>query len=162
MSVQKPTILLVHGGWHYPFCYDALAEQLNALGYAVVCPELRTIGADTHGLTPAHDVALIRQVALPFFEKGDEVVLVGHSYGGIPSCAATEGYTVQERAQRGLPGGFKSIVFMAAFAIPKRGMDLLQAFGGSWAPWQTASPPYTKVSVELNYRVLLLSVLDFS
>ncbi|KAI1849199.1 hypothetical protein JX266_005160 [Neoarthrinium moseri] len=141
---SKPVILLIHGGWHYPKCYGPLVDELEGLGYSVLCPELPTLGADTHGKTPADDVALIHEIVLPLFDQGKEIVIIGHSYGGIPACASTQGLGVQERALEGKKGGFKSIVFLAAFAIPKRGMDLLQTFGGSWGVWQNATTPYTR------------------
>jgi alpha-beta hydrolase superfamily lysophospholipase len=147
MTSQKPTILIVHGAWHYPSHYSPLMNELEALNYTVPCPQPRTLGSDTHGRTPADEIVLIRQMASDMFEKGHEVVLVGHSYGGIPACAATEGFTTQQRAAQGSSGEFKAIVFLAAFAIPRKGMDLLQAFGGSWAPWQSASLPCTGVNL---------------
>jgi hypothetical protein len=81
------------------------------------------------------------------FDAGQEVVIIGHSYGGVPACAATQGQSVSERAAEGKKGGFRSIIYMAGFAIPERGKDLLQTFGGSWTPWQDPAVPYTKVSL---------------
>lgn len=145
-SSKKPIILMIHGGWHYPKCYDPFLDRLRARGYTVLCPVLPTLGADTHGKTPADDIAHIRGVVSPLFDAGEEVVIIGHSYGGIPACASTQGLGVEERAKEGKAGGFRSIIYLAAFAIPKRGMDLLTTFGGSWGVWQNAAKPYTRVS----------------
>ncbi|KAH8662325.1 hypothetical protein BX600DRAFT_437723 [Xylariales sp. PMI_506] len=152
-SPVKPLILLVTGAWHLPPLYEILKQELGALGYDFVCPKLATMGADSQGLDWRADVELLRRVAEPLFEgegggsAGREVVLLAHSYGGIPACAATEGFTVRERSAAGKKGGFRSIIYMAAFALPQRGMDLLQAFGGTWAPWMNAAEPYTKNQV---------------
>lgn len=51
--------------------------------------------------------------------------------GGIAASAATEGQTVAERRARGLSGGIKAVVYIAAVALPKRGMSLLESLGCS-------------------------------
>lgn len=144
MTSDKPIILMVTGAWHRPFLYDRLKEQLNNLGYQFLCPELASMGDDKHGVTWHADVELICDLAEPLFDEGKEVVVIGHSYGGIPACAATQGLSVQERAAQGKRGGFRSVIFMAGFAIPKAGLDLLQTFGGSWTSWQNPAVSYTK------------------
>jgi hypothetical protein len=85
------------------------------------------------------------ETAEQFFVQGREVVLIAHSYGGIPATAATQGQGVQERQAAGLNGGFHSIIFLAAFAIPVRGWDLITTFGGAYPPWLETSEKYTKV-----------------
>ncbi|KAI1344165.1 Alpha/beta hydrolase fold-1 [Xylariaceae sp. FL0016] len=147
MSSPKPTLLLVNGAWHHPGLYSPLVKQLEAEGFHVLTPELRTLGADKHGKTHTDDVALIREIAIPRFDEGEEIIIVAHSYGGIPACASTEGLGVHERAAESKKGGFKAIVYLAAFAIPKRGMSLLEAFGGAWAPWM--NPGATKAGNQL-------------
>lgn len=88
---------------------------------------------------------MILSVAVPKFEQGKEIIIVGHSYGGIPATAATEGQGVAERAQRGERGGFKAMLFFAGFAIAKKGMDLLTSFGGKYPDWVVAGEYYSKV-----------------
>ncbi|KAK8070197.1 hypothetical protein PG994_006813 [Apiospora phragmitis] len=135
---------MVHGAWHLLCMYDSLKQELNALGYKFLCPELKTVGADKHGVTWEADREMILSLVEPLFRRGKEIITLGHSYGGIPACAATEGNGVQDRAAAGKKGGFRRIVYLAGFAIPQRGMSLLQAFGGEWAPWHSAAVPNTK------------------
>ncbi|KAK8880234.1 Alpha/beta hydrolase fold-1 [Apiospora arundinis] len=144
MAASKPIILMAHGAWHLPQMYDSLKKELNALGYTFLCPELKTVGADKHGVTWQADKELLLSLVEPLFEQGKEIVIIGHSYGGIPACAATEGNGVQERAAAGKKGGFRCIVYLAGFAIPQRGLTLLEVFGGQWAPWHDAAIPNTK------------------
>jgi len=42
MAASKPIILMAHGAWHIPHMYDSLKQELNALGYTFLCPELKT------------------------------------------------------------------------------------------------------------------------
>ncbi|KAM0430872.1 hypothetical protein ACHAPT_005504 [Fusarium lateritium] len=141
---DKPVFLVVTGAWHPPVCYDPLKNELNRLGYECAIPQMPSMGHGTHGVTWEADKAKVLETAAPYFDEGREVVLVGHSYGGIPATVATEGQGVHERAERGLKGGFRSIVFLAAFAVPVKGWDLLTTFGGAWPDWQDTQEAYTK------------------
>lgn len=147
-STTKPAIIIVHGAWSLPSpSYEPLKQQLEGLGYECYLPHLRTSGAgdDVRGQTWEADVKVILDTAQPLFDRGREVVIVAHSYGGIPGGAATAGNGVAERAAQGKPGGFKQIIYVAAFAIPAAGMDLLATFGGQWPPWADFAPAYSKV-----------------
>ncbi|KAM0242275.1 hypothetical protein ACHAP5_007215 [Fusarium lateritium] len=141
---EKPVLLFVTGAWHPPTCYDGLKSALINLGYDCVIPKLPSVGPDSHGITWKADTAKILETAEQFFVQGREVVLIAHSYGGIPATAATEGQGVQERQAAGLRGGFHSIIFLAAFAIPVSGWDLLTTFGGAYPPWLETGEKYTK------------------
>ncbi|KAJ0116753.1 hypothetical protein J7T55_009903 [Diaporthe amygdali] len=146
-STTKPAIIIVHGAWSLPSpSYEPLKQQLEGLGYECYLPHLRTSGAgdDVRGQTWEADVKVILDTAQPLFDRGREVVIVAHSYGGIPGGAATAGNGVAERAAQGKPGGFKQIIYVAAFAIPAAGMDLLATFGGQWPPWADFAPAYSK------------------
>jgi pimeloyl-ACP methyl ester carboxylesterase len=142
---DKPVLLFVTGAWHPPKCYDGLKSSLINLGYDCVVPKLPSVGPESHGVTWKADTAKILETAEQFFVQGREVVLIAHSYGGIPATAATQGQGVQERKIAGLKGGFHSIIFLAAFAIPVRGWDLITTFGGAYPPWLETSEKYTKV-----------------
>jgi len=56
-------------------------------------------------------------------DAGKEIVLIAHSYGGTPSCAAVEGQTIAERSARGEKGGIKSILFISALLVSKQGVS---------------------------------------
>jgi len=40
MTTNKPTIIIVHGGWHVPESYEKLIAALEKAGYEVHCPRL--------------------------------------------------------------------------------------------------------------------------
>lgn len=80
------TFALVHGAWHTGACWDLTAVLLREEGHAVVAPDLPSddVGA---GLD---DYAATVVTALAACHPADDIVLVGHSLGGltIPLVAA--------------------------------------------------------------------------
>jgi pimeloyl-ACP methyl ester carboxylesterase len=79
------TFVLVHGGGHGGWCWDRLAPLLAAEGHEVHTPTLTGLGERSHFIRPGIDLDLhIDDVvgALEFRDLRD-VILVGHSYGGM-------------------------------------------------------------------------------
>ena len=79
------TYVLVHGGGHGGWCYQRVARLLRAEGQEVYTPTLTGLGERAHLLDDRvdlhrhiEDVAAVLQ-----FEDLRDVVLVGHSYGGM-------------------------------------------------------------------------------
>ncbi len=79
------TYVLVHGGGHGGWCYQKVARLLRASGHEVYSPTLTGLGERSHLLRPDIDLDMhIRDVvALLFYEDLRDVILVGHSYGGM-------------------------------------------------------------------------------
>ena len=146
INTDKLVFLVVTGAWHPPSCYEHLKTDLTSLGYECLIPHMPSMGHGTNGVTWEADREKVLSTAAPYFEQGKEVVLVGHSYGGVPATVATEGQSLSDRAKKGLPGGFHSVVFLAAFAVPTRGWDVLTTFGGTWPDWFDTGKTYVKVS----------------
>ncbi len=67
----------MHGAWHGAWCWELLVPELEARGHSAVAPDL-----------PCEDVeagasAYAEVVVEALGDAGDDVVLVGHSLGGI-------------------------------------------------------------------------------
>jgi pimeloyl-ACP methyl ester carboxylesterase len=79
------TYVLVHGGGHGGWCYQRVARELRDSGHEVYTPTLSGLGERAHLLSKDVDLNLhIRDVvALLFYEDLRDVILVGHSYGGM-------------------------------------------------------------------------------
>ena len=79
------TYVLVHGGGHGGWCYQRVARLLRAEGHEVYAPTLTGLGERAHLLSPAIDLDLHIQdiVAVLHYEDLRDVILVGHSYGGM-------------------------------------------------------------------------------
>jgi pimeloyl-ACP methyl ester carboxylesterase len=68
---------LVHGGAHGGWCWELLVPELEKRGHSTVAPDL-PIEDDAAG---AREYARVVAAALP--TNDDDVVVVGHSLGGL-------------------------------------------------------------------------------
>ena len=79
------TYVLVHGGAHGGWCYRYVAAILRAAGHDVHTPTLTGLGERAHLLGPGIDLDthITDIVAVLHYEDLRDVILVGHSYGGM-------------------------------------------------------------------------------
>jgi pimeloyl-ACP methyl ester carboxylesterase len=76
---------LVHGGGHGGWCYDKVAPFLRAAGHEVYAPSLTGLGERKHLLSAdvGLDTHITDIVNLFFYHDLKDVILAGHSYGGM-------------------------------------------------------------------------------
>ena len=79
------TFVLVHGGGHGGWCYNRLSPLLREQGHLVLSPSLTGCGDRAHAVSPAtnletHITDIVQLIA---FDELKDIVLVGHSYGGM-------------------------------------------------------------------------------
>src|SRR5262245_13973580 len=79
------TYVLVHGGGHVGWCYQPVARLLQADGHTVYAPTLTGLGERSHLLSTDIDLDLHIRDVVALLESEDlrDVILVGHSYGGM-------------------------------------------------------------------------------
>jgi pimeloyl-ACP methyl ester carboxylesterase len=79
------TFVLVHGAYHGGWCWRDVASRLVAAGHAVFTPTLTGLGERAHLATPDVDLEthVADLIAIFDFEDLADVILVGHSYGGM-------------------------------------------------------------------------------
>ena len=79
------TYVLVHGGAHGGWCYGRVARILRSAGQEVHAPTLTGLGDRSHLLRPGIDLDthIADIVAVLHYEDLRDVILVGHSYGGM-------------------------------------------------------------------------------
>lgn len=135
--VSVPTIVLVPGAWCTPIVYDALRATLTSRDLPSTAIAHPSIGAEPPSKTLTDDVAHLRSELVSMINKGKDIILVLHSYGGVVGSGAVEGLGKAERAQQGKQGGVVMVVYMSAFAIPK-GKSLLDMLGGRFLPFMKA------------------------
>lgn len=86
------TFVLVHGGGHGGWCWKPVARILRAAGHEVHAPTLSGLADRSHVLHP--ELGLNTHIAdiagLLFFEDLSDVILVGHSYGGMVITGAAD------------------------------------------------------------------------
>ncbi|PIB26858.1 hypothetical protein BFP76_10710 [Amylibacter kogurei] len=78
-------IVLVHGAWHGGWCWQRVEPQLRAAGHRVIAPTLTGLGARQHLTHPdinvdSHVADIVQEIR---FAEMDNIMLVGHSYGGF-------------------------------------------------------------------------------
>jgi pimeloyl-ACP methyl ester carboxylesterase len=79
------TYVLVHGGGHGGWCYQRVARLLRDAGHEVYTPTLTGLGERAHLLDAGVDLHrhVDDVVAVLHYEDLRDVILVGHSYGGM-------------------------------------------------------------------------------
>ena len=137
MSKQVKTYVLVHGAWHGGWCWRDVRNILEDKGHRVFTPTMTGLGERAHLLTEQTDLETHIQdiVSHIEFEDLDDVILVGHSYGGMVITGVVD--RLKERMSH--------IVYLDA-AVPDDGENF-----ASQAPGMT--PEVTKV-VEESFRSL--------
>jgi pimeloyl-ACP methyl ester carboxylesterase len=136
MSVPKPTIVVIPGAWHSPSHFDRLLAFFHEADHPTVSLALPSLNPETpKKIEVATDVAFIREkMLLPLLEDGKDIVLVMHSYGGVPGGAAAKELSKSERSSQGQRGGIIGMIFIAAI-LTGEGDSLLSLAGGQWPPW---------------------------
>ncbi|MFT8244189.1 alpha/beta fold hydrolase [Roseomonas sp. BN140053] len=138
---ERRTFVLVHGSWHGGWCWRRVADRLEARGHKVFAPTLTGLADRSHLLS--RDVNQATHVAdlvnLFRWERLQDVVLVGHSFGGWAISAAAEQVLPQLRA----------LVFLDAF-FPENGQRAVEfqpeasrkAMEEAWARGDVSRPPF--------------------
>ncbi len=109
------TYVLVHGAWHGGWCWQRVTPLLRAAGHEVFTPTLTGLGERSHLATPAIDLNTHIQdvVNVLTYEDLRQVILVGHSYGGMVITGVSE--RVADRLAH--------VVYLDAF-VPQHGQAL--------------------------------------
>jgi pimeloyl-ACP methyl ester carboxylesterase len=119
------TFVLVHGAWHGGWCYRDTAKALRSAGHTVFTPTHTGVGERAH--QAAENITLethIRDVCGCIeAEELNDVILCGHSYGGM---------VITGVADR-LPQRIKALVYLDAF-VPENGDSLIGLINQALAP----------------------------
>ena len=119
------TFVLVHGAWHGGWCWRDTAAALRGAGHTVFTPTLTGVGERAHQASESITLEThVRDVCGTLeFEELNDVVLCGHSYGGMVISGVAD-----RMADR-----LKSLVFLDAF-VPEHGDSLIGLLPRSMAP----------------------------
>lgn len=85
-QARPVSFVLAHGSWHGGWCWAPVARQLRQAGYEVHCPSFTGMGDRAHLLSPDVNLETFIEDLVRVIETEElpPVVLVGHSFGGIP------------------------------------------------------------------------------
>ncbi|KAI1819534.1 alpha/beta-hydrolase [Xylaria intraflava] len=128
----KPTLVVVHGGWHVPESFKKFRSALESEGFEVHIPRLPS----TNGARPPNadlhtDSLLVRSYIESLVRAGRTVVAIMHSYGGQVGTNALYGLGVEARAKQGQPGGISHLIYLTGYAVSEGTamMDKVKEFG---------------------------------
>jgi pimeloyl-ACP methyl ester carboxylesterase len=108
------TLLLIHGAWHGAWCWERLLPYLEQPNLRIIAPDL--IGQGERASEATKETGLythIDQVVDLIEHEGlTDIVLVGHSYGGIIIAGVAEK----------VPGKIKQLIYLDAL-VPEHGQS---------------------------------------
>jgi pimeloyl-ACP methyl ester carboxylesterase len=92
MASNRATIVIVHGAWVGGWRWRVVADELIGRGHQVFTPTLTGLGERAHLTSPDVNLSMhSRDIANVIkYEQLGNVLLVGHSYGGMPVSMAAE------------------------------------------------------------------------
>jgi alpha-beta hydrolase superfamily lysophospholipase len=123
MMTSNTTFVLVPGAWHSASALDPVAKQLSAAGYTV-----RGVGLPSCGSEPplgdfGPDVERISAVIADEADRGQDVVVFMHSYGGVVGTESCRGLGKKDREAAGKKGGVVRLIYCAAFLLGEGRFD---------------------------------------
>lgn len=125
MTAAQPTVVLIPGAWHSPIHYEDHVARLDQAGYPVLVHSLPTLNPKELQ-TPSFedDAAYVRnKLLLPVLESGTNVLLVMHSYGGVPGSAAAASLNRTSETFSQATGRVLGLVYISSFVM-KEGTEV--------------------------------------
>lgn len=109
------TYVLVHGAWHGGWCWRDVARPLIEMGHAVFTPTLAGLAERKHLLSSeiGLETHIVDIVSLIEYYDLQNIILVGHSYGGMVITGVAD--RIKDRISH--------IVYLDA-ALPKNGQSM--------------------------------------
>lgn len=137
-AAKPSTFVLVHGAWHGGWCWQRVTDRLTALGYRVFAPTLTGLCERSHLNSATINLStqisdIVNEIQWKDLEN---IVLVGHSYGGMVITGVAEQ----------LASKIASIVYLDAF-LPADGQSLVDLGGKAEAGPFTAPIPAARFAV---------------
>lgn len=123
LPTSARTFVLVHGASHGGWCYDRVADRLRAFGHRVFTPTLAGLAERSN--EDARQINLTTHVndILGLFSREDlhDVVLCGHSYGGMVISGVADQ----------IPDRISNLVFLDA-VVPDNGACMADYIFPGW------------------------------
>ena len=146
--MSKPTFILAPGAWYPPTAFNPLIEKLGDYTcHTVAFPSIQQ-ATTVQDLQP--DIKSVRTLVESEAAAGHDVIMVVHSWAGLPVCGALDGLSKAEREKDGKQGGVIKLVFLAAF-LPQVGESLISAFGGAPPPWYVRDVSVSSSARSITY-----------
>lgn len=151
--MANSSILFSPGSFSLPEFYDVILNNVRAKGYEIQCLHLPTVGLRTGEgregapATMYDDAAFIAKEAGRLADEGKDVILIGHSYGGIPVTESIKGLTTEERRDQKKVGGVIHLAYMTC---------LVPAVGEGAADVLANAPQEQQIKLQVDVSVAFL------
>jgi pimeloyl-ACP methyl ester carboxylesterase len=141
--MEKSSFVLVHGAWHGGWCWQRVADRLHARGHRVYTPTLTGLADRSHLLTEQVNLTthITDVVNLIRWEELKDIVLCGHSYGGMVVTGVAD--KVPER--------IGALVYLDAF-VPESGQSMNDLRPRALPATGYTLPPITAETFRVNER----------
>lgn len=157
--MSKPSFLFVPGSYCLPSLYQSIFDGVSQAGYDINGIHLPSVGLssgngrDGPGPSMYEDADAIAREAERLADKGIDLIIVGHSYAGVPMSQAPKGLSKNERQAQGRPGGVVHLGYMTALIPP---------IGQSAADVLSVLPESKRFPMDLDVSISLQSKSCFS
>lgn len=134
---SKPTFVLVPGMWHRPAFFNKLKDHLSQRGLSSVAIDMPSSATGTNAAIVSRepDIEAIASVIRRILVRGDDVVVLMHSFGGISGSEAVGRILEEEASLRGRGGKIRRLVYVTAFLASEDEMvPVIQGVVDDYAP----------------------------
>ena len=114
---SPPVFLLVPGNFLPASYYATTVQLLKSAGFQSRFVSLPSTGSKTPLTSNAPDILAIRAILEELSDLGQEIIVVAHSYGAIPTCEAVKDLEKHGNLGVNKPGGVIRLVFIAAWLL---------------------------------------------
>lgn len=156
MATTKPVVVVVPGAWHPSAAYRPITSALMDAGFESSVASLPSFNTNdpSSASCKADATALRRQILSHIDEAGHDIVLLVHSYGGIPASGASYGLSKKSREREGKKTAVLGMIYMSAFVVPEE-QSLIEYLGGSHPPYLLKDSPSQGLSTVDNPETVL-------
>ncbi|KAB8216217.1 Alpha/beta hydrolase fold-1 [Aspergillus novoparasiticus] len=157
--MSKPTLIFAPGAWYPSSAFDPLIAKLAPHGYTCQTVSFPSIQQATEIKDLTADTNAVRALVEPAVNAGQDVIIISHSWSGLPVNSALEGLSRAERQQEGKQGGVTKLIFISAF-LPDIGESLVGAFGGVPPEWYVMNDENGTVTADDPFTLFFHDVPD--
>lgn len=155
--MSKPTLIFAPGAWYPPTAFDPLIAKLpDYTCHTIAFPAIQQATTVTDLQL---DISAVRTLVEREADAGRDVVIVLHSWAGLPVNSALDGLSKDAREKEGKEGGVVRLVFIAAF-IPELGESLVNALGGpaEWFVRDVSTNTHLPLCVCVAHKLIQIQV----
>lgn len=147
----KPAIVFIPGSFSIPAMYYPILDLMKESGYEAYVNALpsATRNAPERPASVDDDASLFAGIIESLADQGKDIVVVGHSYGGLVASQSSKQLSKVERRAAGRTGGVVRVIYLSAIVLPEG----TSVFGDQ------GKPPESIISID-DVSVVLTNMID--